>query len=70
MSYKMEQDNSWLVQQNKLLELGSRLTKVGSWRIDITTMTSQWSQGMFHIFDLEPGGNSVSSGAKSFFSES
>lgn len=51
----MEQDNSWLVQQNKLLELGSRLTKVGSWRIDITTMTSQWSQGMFHIFDLEPG---------------
>ncbi|PKM60485.1 MAG: hypothetical protein CVU99_07685 [Firmicutes bacterium HGW-Firmicutes-4] len=55
VSYKMEQDNSWLVQQNKLLELGSRLTKVGSWRIDITTMTSQWSQGMFHIFDLEPG---------------
>ncbi|MDD3308002.1 MAG: response regulator [Acetobacterium sp.] len=55
MSYKMEQDNSWLVQQNKLLELGSRLTKVGSWRIDINTMTSQWSQGMFHIFDLEPG---------------
>ncbi len=51
----MDQDNSWLVQQNKLLELGSRLTKVGSWQIDITTMTSQWSQGMFHIFDLEPG---------------
>jgi len=50
-----DQVNSWLEQQNKLLELGSRLTKVGSWQIDIATMTSRWSQGMFHIFDLEPG---------------
>ncbi len=50
-----DQEKSWLAQQNKLMELGSRLTKIGSWQIDIKTMTSQWSQGMFHIFDLEPG---------------
>lgn len=51
----MNQDNSKLKQQNRLLELGSRLTKFGSWQIDITTMKSQWSEGMFHIFDLKPG---------------
>lgn len=41
--------------RSKMTDLACRLAKIGSWLLDVKTMTIEWSQEMFDIFELPLG---------------
>lgn len=46
-------DKTTIHQKNLLNEIACKIAKIGSWRLDLANMDVEWSDELFHIYELE-----------------
>jgi signal transduction histidine kinase/ActR/RegA family two-component response regulator len=53
---QLREANTALRETNRQMHMAEHLSGVGYWRLALPTRTLQWSDQVFHIFDLDPAG--------------